>query len=458
MKVRTTSKRASSKVGVGTLAVLATIVTTLATAATAAPTSTDDWPTYHHDAARTGAVDAGPDPASLRQLWRTPQLDGSIYAEPIIVGHTVIVATESNTVAAFDTVTGKRVWRRKLGTPVSGGDLPCGNIDPSGITSTPVADASRGLVYVVAFLAPTHHVLAALDLRTGRVRFRRRVDPPGADPTVEQQRAALTLSGDHVLVSYGGLYGDCGNYNGYVVGVPAGSRRGALEVFEVPAARGGAVWAPAGPSITADGSILVSTGNGFGAAPDGRDLSNGVIRLTPPALGVADYFIPSNRRALDRGDVDLGSVSPVPLTNGLVFQSGKEGVGYLLHSDAFGHVGGQIFRSRVCQGGAFGGTAVSGSRIYVECSEGIVAIDVNGNRFSVAWRSQQLSTGPPIITGTTVWALDLDDGTLRAFAASNGQPLGTQPVGTPARFATPSASQGRVYVAADRRLIAFGSG
>jgi hypothetical protein len=360
-------------------------------------------------------------------------------------------------VAAFDAVTGKRLWRTKLGTPVSGGDLPCGNIDPSGITSTPVADAGRGLVYVVAFLAPTHHVLAAINLTTGKVKFRRRVDPPGADPTVEQQRGALTLSGDHVLVPYGGLYGDCGQYNGYVVGAPAGSRHGALQVFKVPAARGGAVWAPSGPSIDTDGAILVSTGNGFGDAADGRNLSNAVIRLVPPALSVADDFIPSNRRALDRGDVDLGSVSPVPLAGGLVFQSGKEGVGYLLRRDNLGHVGGQIFRSRVCEGGAFGGTAVSGTRVFVECSEGLVAINVSGNRFSVAWRSAQFSTGAPIVTGTTVWALDLDAGTLRAFAVSDGHALGTQPVGTPAHFATPSASGGRVYVAADRRLLALGS-
>jgi outer membrane protein assembly factor BamB len=454
---RTTSRIAVASVAAAAVSLTAGLLAPAATAARGAAPNPADWPTYQRDAAHTGFVDHGPDPATLQRAWRTAPLDGDIYGEPIVVGRTVIVVTEHNTVVAFNAVTGKRKWRTNLGTPVNGGDLPCGNIDPSGITSTPVADAGRGLVYVVAFIAPTHHVLAAISLTTGRVKFRRHVDPPGANPSVEQQRGALALSGDHVLVPYGGLYGDCGKYHGYVVGVPAASRRGALQVFEVAAARGGAVWAPPGPSMTSDGSILVSTGNGFGDGPGGQNLSNAVIRLTPPALRVADYFIPSNRRELDAGDVDLGSVSPVPLGNGLVFQSGKEGVGYLLRSDHFGHIGGQVFQARVCQGGAFAGTAVSGSRVLVACSEGIVALDITGSRFSVAWRSPQFSTGAPIITGSTVWALALDDGLLRAFDVRNGRAQGAWPVGALTHFATPSASDGRVYVAADRRLLAFTS-
>src|SRR2546429_218052 len=82
-------------------------------------------------------------------------------------------------------------------------------------------DARRGVVYAVAFLAPARHELAALDLASGRVRWRRAIDPPGADPKVHQQRGALALANGRVYVSFGGLFGDCGNYHGWVVSASA---------------------------------------------------------------------------------------------------------------------------------------------------------------------------------------------------------------------------------------------
>ena len=104
------------------------------------------------------------------------------------------------------------------GDPSPGQERPCGDIDPLGITGTPVY--LDGLVYVVAEHGGSiRHELVALDLKTGTVRWRRGVDVPGPDPTVMQQRGALTVSGGKVWVPFGALAGDCGDYKGRVVGV-----------------------------------------------------------------------------------------------------------------------------------------------------------------------------------------------------------------------------------------------
>ena len=59
-----------------------------------------------------------------------------------------------------------------------GADLPCGDIDPLGITGTPAYDPGTGLVFVVAETADARHTLAGIDVATGAVVLRRPVPPP----------------------------------------------------------------------------------------------------------------------------------------------------------------------------------------------------------------------------------------------------------------------------------------
>jgi hypothetical protein len=94
--------------------------------------------------------------------------------------------------------------------------------------------------------------------------------------TVQNQRSALTILNDTLYVPYGGHFGDCGDYHGWVVGVslqpPHATRVWATR------ARGGGIWAPGG--LVSDGRNLYAvTGNTFGARTwaDGED----VVRLGP---------------------------------------------------------------------------------------------------------------------------------------------------------------------------------
>src|SRR5689334_6168303 len=190
------------------------------TTTTAAGNGAAQWSTYDHDPARTGVAPDGPSSAaSVRRQWATAPLDGDVYAQPLVVGNRVVVATENDTVYSLDAATGAVVWSAHVGEPVAASSLPCGDVDPVGITGTPVVDPGAGRVYVVGLVRPLRDVLFDLDLATGRVLASTPVDAPGANPAVHNQRAALTLSGGRVYVPFGGRYGDCGDYHGRVTSV-----------------------------------------------------------------------------------------------------------------------------------------------------------------------------------------------------------------------------------------------
>jgi outer membrane protein assembly factor BamB len=412
-----------------------------------------DWPTYHRDGTRTGVDPGAPAFATPSRRWST-SISGDVYAQPLAVADRVVVATEHNTVLAVQAGTGRVLWTTTLGQPVAGGDLPCGNIDPSGITGTPVIDASAGIVWVVAFERPGRHVLAALDLTNGAIRSRTVVDPQGADPRVEQQRGALTLSAGRVYVPFGGLFGDCGAYHGYLVGVDTRTPTNPPLVYQVPSQRQGAIWAPPGAALAPDGTLLVATGNG--SATTGYDGGNSVIRLSPD-LHQIDSFAPTDSPQLNAEDRDLGSTTPLQVGGGLVFQIGKAGVGYLLHTDHLGGVGGQAYSGQVC-GSALGATTFRAPLIVVPCEDGLVALRLESGgqpSFSVAWRVASLTTGPAIVAGGTLWALDRNAGDAVALDLTTGAVRARVHVGGANHFATPGSGGGQLYVAAGGQLVAL---
>ena len=411
-----------------------------------------DWTTYHHDNSRTGnAVIASV--SSAKAAWVSQQLDGGIYAEPLAFAGDVFVATENDSVYALNAQTGSIVWRTNLGTPVSGGSLPCGDIDPSGITGTPVIDASTGTIYVVAFEVPANHYLVALSTSDGKVIFTRPADAPGADPKVQQQRAALSLSNGMVYWPFGGLDGDCGAYHGWVVGSKTDGT-GAVMSYMVPTNREGGIWAVSGAVIDSSGNIFVATGNGDSSTA--FDHGDSVIKLSP-SLQELGYFAPSNWAQLNRDDTDLGSVGPIALSDGSLFQAGKEGVGYLLNPASLGGIGGELYSASVCSS-VYGGMATSGSTVFVPCTDGLVAVSVSGSSFSIAWKGPSFPAGPPIVTGNVVWCLDTSDGTIHGYDMQTGHELFSFNTGGVTRFSTLTYAYGDLFVGADNAIYAFGLG
>src|SRR5262249_44351599 len=102
------------------------------------------------------------------------EFPGHVYAQPLYWrgadAALLLIATEDDAVYALDTASGRALWRRSLGTPVALSTQPCGNIDPLGITGTPVIDAARQAIYVEAFVAQAsgpRHLVFALSIKDG---------------------------------------------------------------------------------------------------------------------------------------------------------------------------------------------------------------------------------------------------------------------------------------------------
>src|SRR5207302_11177619 len=63
--------------------------------------ATGAWPNYQHDAGRSGLDPDTPQIGAISAGWNT-QLDGQMYAQPLVAGGVVYAATENNTVYALD--------------------------------------------------------------------------------------------------------------------------------------------------------------------------------------------------------------------------------------------------------------------------------------------------------------------------------------------------------------------
>jgi outer membrane protein assembly factor BamB len=375
------------------------------------------WGTFDQNVSRTGpATGIGP-AGHLSVAWHA-SLDGAVYGQPLVIGNLVIAATENDSVYALRESTGTVAWRAHLGTPVPLSALPCGDVDPLGITGTPVYDQGDGLVYAVAEVTGYHHVLFGLSATTGKVAVERDIPTPDGNPRDDQQRSALTIEDGRVYVGFGGLYGDCGQYKGSLVGVPL-SGAGDLIHYVVPTTREGAIWGTAGPVIGADGTLYFAVGNGAatGGAYDGSD---SVTALTPE-LSRAGLFAPSSWGDDNAGDNDLGSTSPVLVPGDRLFEAGKRGTGYLLDASRLGGIGGQIAQGTVCP--ARGAAAGDGDVVYEPCEPGdggIAAVRVTGNSFKVIWRGPTSAWGSVTLGGGAVWVTNPDDGTLYELDPATG--------------------------------------
>jgi hypothetical protein len=427
-----------------------------AATATANAAAYADWDTYHGNRQRTGYAPTVKTVATTpRSVWSIP-LDGAVYGSPITVaGGMKIVATENNSVYRLSG--NKVVWRHHLGAPVPRSALPCGNIDPLGITGTPAYDRTTHSVVVVAELAnPFRHVAVGLDPTTGAQRWFRTVDVPssvgGITPQAMQQRGALLVSGRRVYVPYGGLAGDCSTYRGSVVGLDLDHPRTAtLWHFTVPTSREGGIWTPPGPSEDPDGGLLVSAGNGATAGTGTYDFSDSVLRLS--GQRIIDSFSPSTWRNDNAQDLDLGSQGPA-IVGSRVFIAGKSGTAYVLSRSHLGGIGGQVSSRSLCA--SFGGTAVLGNVVYVPCTDGLRSVRINADgSMTLLHHAASNITGSPVIGGGRLWALDTNAGVLHMLSPSTLADQLALPVGAVTRFATPALYGNAIFVGTRSGLRAF---
>jgi outer membrane protein assembly factor BamB len=401
--------------------------------------SNTDWTTYHANNQRTGYIPGTPDPHNLSKIW-SAHLDGSVYAEPLIVGNRVIVATEGDSLYELNPNSGSILWHTNVGTPVPLSSLPCGDIDPLGITGTPVYDPATGLVFAVAEISGPMHILVGLDVNTGQVKVHRLVDTDGMDPQAHQQRAALALANGMVYIAFGGLDGDCSDYIGRVVASRTNGQ-GSLLVYRVPTPREGGIWATPGPSVDSSGNLYVSVGNG--AITSGQwDHSDSVLKLSP-TLQLIDAFAPSNWGQDNANDADLGSQGPALLPGNFIFALGKSGNGYILNANNLGGVGGSIDEQSVCR--SFGGTATVGTTIFVPCTNGLLQITVDASgHMHQGWQASGDIVGSPVVGGHTVYSFS--QGVMHALDMNSGQQVASLNVESANRFVTPTIYETSIFI------------
>ena len=458
---------------------------------------------FHNHATRDGLyVDPAFTPAAAAMLQRDTNFDGAIagnvYAQPLYLESgpggraTVIAVTESNNIYALDAANGKVLWQQNAGAPVPLAHLPCGNIDPLGITGTPVADLSTRRVFFDAMTTPDggttkKHLIFALSIDTGAIltNWPVNVDANARsggnifNSGVQNQRGALAIVGNIVYVPYGGFSGDCGPYRGWVVGVPEDNPTN-VQAWATTANRGGA-WAVGG--VSSDGtSPFVATGNTvFTTTWEGGEA---VIRLqTGPVFSglTNDYWAPPNWGYLDELDLDLGGSGvllldvPSAIPSALAVALGKDGNAYLLNRTNLGGVTVPVAEVHVSDSWIIETPAayqtVDGSCVAFRATSGevsalrIAATSPPG--IASVWSVSQSGLGSPFVTspdGTNsaiVWVIGSEgDQRLHGYDGDTGAEIftggGTNELmsGT-RRFSSGIVAHGRIYVANDNQVYAF---
>lgn len=315
-----------------------------------------DVVTYHNDRARTGLnaqeTILTPDNVNAARfgLLRMLRVDGKVDAEPLYLSQLRIkdrlqnvffVATEHDSVYAFNADTGAQLWKMSVLSvhESPSGDHDCGQISPEiGITSTPVIDrhaGPHGTIFVVGMSRDQngayHQRLHALDVTTG-------AELPGSpreiaasfpgtgedssggrvhfDPGQYAERVGLLLM-NHTIYMGWTSHCDQDPYTGWVMAYNESTLKQTSVLNVTPNGSEGAIWM-SGDGLAADssGNIYFLDGNGTfdrtlnaKGFPSKGDYGNGVVKVSTAGgkLAVSDYFEMYNTAAESQADLDLGS-------------------------------------------------------------------------------------------------------------------------------------------------------
>jgi polyvinyl alcohol dehydrogenase (cytochrome) len=396
-------------------------------------------------------------PRLSNPVWKAT-VQGEVFAQPVVAGSRVFIVTEDDDVYALALDTGHLLWHASIGSPLTNVAeyAGCGDIDPLGITSTPVADSATGTLYLVGEVSndatpPTvHRELVGFDMSSGKVTMSVDADPTGGggNPINLQQRAGLAVAGGRVDVGYGGLYGDCGYYHGWIVGVSLKPGEPNIEFDTTAGGSGGAIWqGGAPPSVDAAGDLYVVTGN---------QNSQGTAGYYESVVKLSANLIPefSFRDTAATDDEDFGTGDAVLVNNGELFAVGKTDIGYVLKQSDLAEV---ASIPGVCGSNPDGRIAFDPATdaLYVPCrAGGIQEVDLGTDR--LGWKSGDVNSSPILADGT-VWALSYPGGTFQALNPTTGVVEQSTVVGQTANFATPAFAEGLLVVAtASGTLEAFG--
>ena len=460
---------------------------------TSPPTGTGtDVITYKYDVARSGldATETVLTPANVSSasfgLLHNLAVDGAVDAQPLYLSQlaiggathdTVFVATENDSVYAFDADSGTALWHVSLApsgeTPSD--DHGCGQITPLiGVTATPVIDRSagaHGAIFLVAMTKDASGVyyqrLHALDVTTGAelagspVTVQATFGAMSFAPGQYAERAALLLLNGTIYTSWTS-HCDAAPYGGWLIAYNETTlaQTGVLNVAPLASGSGGenqgpAIWmSGGGPAADSAGNVYVLTGNGrfdttltANGFPSGGDYGNSFVKIATAdgALAVSDYFTMSDEVAESTSDTDLGSGGILLLpdltdASGTVRQlavgAGKDGNLYVVDRDSMGKFNAakdEIYQELdgALPGGIFSTPAYfNGTLYYGPVGGALVALPVASARVASSPSSQTTTqfvypgTFPVVSASGTanaiVWAYEnATPAVLHAYQAGN---------------------------------------
>jgi hypothetical protein len=418
-------------------------------------------------------------------LLRTLPVDGRVDAQPLYLSqlsvaggsfNTVIVATEHDSVYAFDSDSGAVIWHVSLlGTgETPSDDRGCSQVTPEiGVTSTPVIDrtaGAHGTLYVVAMSIDAqsnfHQRLHALDITTGAELLNGPIDVTASfpvtgtatssfDPKSYEERAALLLSNGTIYTSWTS-HCDITPYAGWIITYAQSTlaRNGALNVA-ANSSGGPAIWmAGGGPAADASGNVYLLTANGAfettmdaNGFPSGQDFGNSFLKISNAGAGlkVLDYFTMFNEVAESNGDQDLGSGGEMLLpdlmdsTNTvrhLMLGAGKDGNIYVVDRDSMSKFNASANKNYQTLGGALTGGIYStpayfnNTVYYANVSGTLKAFAISSAKLGATPQSQSTTqfiypgTAPSVSANATangiVWAHENSSpAVLHAYDAAN---------------------------------------
>ena len=424
--------------------------------------SAEDWPTYLHDPARSGASDEAilstANAGQLVPLWNF-LTNGAIAAQAAVVGGVVYVGSWDGYEYALNGATGAVLWKTFLGQT-----FPASTCSPAyaGISSS--AAVQNGVVYVGGGDSNWY----ALDAATGNVLWKVYTGDNSATGGHYNWSSPLLYNG----YAYIGIasFGDCPLVQGQLLQVDLSTQQVVNTLNLVPTGHvGGGIWTS--PSVDASrNTIYLTTGT---LADPSDTLPQALVSVDASTLQVlSSWQIPAAQAVTDS---DWGT-TPLLYTdsNGTNWVAGinKNGILYAFHRSTISagpvwqyqlSVGGEC---AVCGQGSVSSGTQGGGRIYfaggnttingTSVSGSVQAFDpATGN---VLW---QHATSSPVIP-----AITYDNGLLFVGAgkqfevldASTGNQLYSYMAGG-TFYGAPSISNGIIYAGAtDGKLYAWGLG
>jgi hypothetical protein len=445
-------------------AVVALALGLWAGAAAGGPTVTatgNDWPRFGWSVQRSSAPTfaTGITAANVGSLVRKQvQLDGTvdssaIYLHDVMVGgaaHDVFfVTTTYGKTEAIDATSGAVLWRF----------TPPGYASWAGsaqiTTETPVADPGRKWIYAAS---PGGRIYK-LSVANGHSAWSVSIT---LLPSHEKMAASLNYYAGHVIAVTGGYIGDAPPYQGHVAVIDAAngrllhvwnslcSNRSGLIVPSSCAASDAAMFGRAGAVIDpANGDILTATGN---APWDGHtNWGDAALRLSPDATTLLGNYTPSNTQELNADDLDVGSTSPVLLSESYIAQGGKDGKIRLLSvarmRGTAPHLGGEVQTVSTPSGGAlFTAPAVwhSGSTTWMFVADfgATAAYRFRSGHLAQAWNHPTGGTSP-VVAGGLLYVYDPNSGGLNVYVPATGKPITTLACGA-GHWNSPIVVDGRI--------------